>query len=72
VGPIARPDAAAVPVVVFATLVLTALTAPWLVRHPPVISAGAGAYLVLAAVVEPGELLGGAVEALRGLGAHAT
>ena len=54
---------------VVATLVLTALTAPWLVRHPPAITAGTGAYLVLAVVVELGALLGGAVEAFRGLGA---
>ena len=54
---------------VVGTLVLILLTAPWLVRHPPAMRAGPGAYLVLAVVVELGALLGGAVEAFRGLGA---
>ncbi|TKV27379.1 hypothetical protein FDK12_11790 [Arthrobacter sp. NamB2] len=54
---------------VVSTLVLIVLTAPWLVRHPPAINANAGSYLVLAVVVELGALLGGAVEAFRGLGA---
>lgn len=51
------------------TLVLIVLTTPWLVRHPPAMNAPAGSYLVLAVVVELGALLGGAVEAFRGLGA---
>ncbi|MHA7210210.1 hypothetical protein [Arthrobacter sp. MDT1-65] len=51
------------------TLVLVVLTTPWLVRHPPAMNATAGSYLVLAVVVELGALLGGAVEAFRGLGA---
>ncbi|RJT79893.1 hypothetical protein D6T63_08235 [Arthrobacter cheniae] len=54
---------------VVSTLVLILLTAPWLIRHPPAFSATTGAYLVLAVVVELGALLGGAVEAFRGLGA---
>ncbi|MDQ0737036.1 hypothetical protein QFZ50_003499 [Arthrobacter agilis] len=54
---------------VVATLVLILLTTPWLLRHPPALHAGAGAYLVLGVVVELGALLGGAVEAFRGLGA---
>lgn len=54
---------------VVSTLVLIVITAPWLVRHPPAMHAGSGAYLVLAVVVELGALLGGAVEAFRGLGA---
>ncbi|MEG9246819.1 hypothetical protein V6S67_01815 [Arthrobacter sp. Soc17.1.1.1] len=54
---------------VVGTLVLVVLTTPWLVRNPPAMHLGAGAYLVLAVVVELGALLGGAVEAFRGLGA---
>ncbi|WP_146069613.1 hypothetical protein [Arthrobacter sp. B0490] len=51
------------------TLVLIVLTTPWLVRHPPAMNATAGSYLVLGVAVELGALLGGAVEAFRGLGA---
>ncbi len=54
---------------VVSTLVLVLVTAPWLIRHPPAISARTGAYLVLAVVVELGALLGGAVAAFHGLGA---
>ena len=54
---------------VVSTLVLVLVTAPWLIRHPPAISARTGAYLVLAVGVELGALLGGAVAAFHGLGA---
>ncbi len=54
---------------VVGTLVLVVLSTPWLVRNPPAMHAGVGAYLVLAVVVELGALLGGAVQAFHGLGA---
>ncbi|OUM43697.1 hypothetical protein B8W74_05980 [Arthrobacter agilis] len=53
------------------TLALVLVTVPWLLRHPPALHASTGTYLVLAVAVELGALLGGAVEAFRGLGAWA-
>lgn len=54
---------------VVSTLVLILVAAPWLVSHPPALSAPPGAYLVLGVAVELGALVGGAVEAFHGLGA---
>ncbi len=53
---------------VVATLILILLAAPWLVRNPPAINANSGTYLILAVVLELAALLGGSIEALRGLG----
>jgi hypothetical protein len=55
---------------VVATLVLTALTAPWLVRHPPALHAGTGAYMVLAVLTAALILV--AAWRLRVIGAQAS